>query len=170
MNGVLTYASGLPVGVTSSYVLPLYGTTNGRSIPYVNSYTGWQPNWNGHFDPTVDPFLVSYCGTSTTCTGPFPAQGNINNGQNVGFGNSTRYNPKVRQFPNLNENISLARTFPIRETIRFELRAEAFNLFNRVRFGTGDVNLQDQNFGRLTSSSDLLNTPRQLQLALKFYF
>jgi hypothetical protein len=39
-----------------------------------------------------------------------------------------------------------------------------------VRFGTGSINLQDQNFGHLTSSSDLLNTPRQLQLALKAYF
>ena len=51
-----------------------------------------------------------------------------------------------------------------------EFRAEGFNVFNRVRFGAGDLNLQDQNFGRLTSSSDLLNTPRQLQLALKLYF
>ncbi len=36
LNGVLTYASGLPIGLTSSYLLPLYGATNGRSIPYVN--------------------------------------------------------------------------------------------------------------------------------------
>ena len=169
VNGILTYASGLPVGVTSSYVLPLYGTSNGRSTPYVASNNGWQPNWNGNFDPTVDSFMNAYCGTNpTTCTGVFPAQGNGT--PNSGFGNTTRYNPKVRQFPNLNENLSVARSFPIREQMRFEFRAEAFNIFNRVRFGTGDVNLQDQNFGKLTSSTDLLNTPRQLQLALKFYF
>ncbi len=172
VNGVLTYSSGLPVAITSSYTLPLYGATNGRSIPYVNSYTGWQPNWSGSFDPTIDSFLDPYCPGSGTCTGPFPHQGDLHNPQdgNLGFGNATRYNPKLRQFPNLNENISVARSFPIREAMRFEFRAEAFNLFNRVRFGTGDTNLQDQNFGRLTSSSDLLNTPRQLQLALKFYF
>ena len=40
----------------------------------------------------------------------------------------------------------------------------------RVRFGTGSNSLQAQTFGVLTSSSDLLNTPRQLQLALKMYF
>jgi hypothetical protein len=97
----------------------------------------------------------------------FPAQGV---GSTAGFGNSTRYNPKVRTFPNLNENVSVMRAFPIRESIRFEFRAEAFNLFNRVRFGTGNVSLQNQNFGKLTSSADLLNTPRQLQLALKLYF
>lgn len=172
VNGVLTYSSGLPVAITSSYVLPLYGATQGRSIPYVTSYTGWQPQWSGSFDPTVDSFLVPYCPASGTCTGPFPHQGDLSNPQdgNLGFGNATRYNPKVRQFPNLNENVSISRSFPIRESMRLEFRAEAFNLFNRVRFGTGDTNLQDQNFGKLTSSSDLLNTPRQLQLALKFYF
>ena len=162
----------MPVAITSSYTLPLYGASNGRPIPYISSYSGWQPQWSGSFDPTVDNFVVPYCPASGTCTGPFPHQGDISHPEdgNLGFGNSTRFNPKVRQFPNLNENVSVARSFPIREAMRFEFRAEAFNLFNRVRFGTGDLNLQDQNFGRLTSSSDLLNTPRQLQLALKFYF
>lgn len=162
VNGVLTYASGLPIGITSSYVLPLYGATNGRSTPYVTSYSGWQPQWNGSFDPTVDAFLVPYG------TGPFPIQG-LNTPYDS-FGNATRFNPKVRQFPNLNENLAVARSFPIREQIRMEFRAEAFNVFNRVRFGPGDLNLQDANFGHLTSSSDLLNNPRQLQLALKLYF
>ncbi len=168
VNGVLTYAGGLPVALTSSYTLPLYGATNGRPIPYITSYGGWQPAWkNGSFDPSVDNFFVPYCGTTPGCTGPFPNQGGTTLN---GFGNSTRYNPKVRQFPNLNENISLTRGFPIHESVRMEFRAEAFNVFNRVRFGTGSTSLQDQNFGHLTSSSDLLNSPRQLQLALKLYF
>jgi hypothetical protein len=169
VNGVLTYGSGLPVAVTSSYVLPIYGATNGRSTPYITSYSGWQPKWNGGFDPTVDTFLTPYCQSATaTCNGPFPFQGVTS--ANAGFGNSTRYNPKVRQFPAYNENLSLTRVFPIKEQIRLEFRAEAFNLFNRVRFGAGDTNLQDANFGKLTSSADLLNTPRQMQFALKLYF
>jgi hypothetical protein len=150
-------------------VLPLYVNTNGRSIPYVNSYDGWQPNWNGKFDPSIDTFMVPYCSSAaTTCTGPFPNQG-AGTALNS-FGNETRYNPKVRQFGNYNENLSVARSFPIHEQIRLEFRAEAFNIFNRVRFGPGDINLQDPNFGKLTSSSDLLNSPRQIQMALKLYF
>jgi len=98
----------------------------------------------------------------------FPQQG-LNTPDN-GFGNATRYNPKVRFFPNLNENVSVMRAFPIHESVRIEFRAEAFNLFNRVRFGTGSLSIQNQNFGKLTSSTDQLNTPRQLQLALKLYF
>ena len=70
----------------------------------------------------------------------------------------------------MNENLSVTRVFPIQESVRLEFRAEAFNVFNRVRFGTGSTQMQDPNFGRLTSSGDLLNTPRQLQLALKLYF
>ena len=161
----------MPVRITSTYILPLYQSA-GRSTPYVTSYTGWQPSWkNGSFDPSVDNFLTAPCtNTSTTCTGPFPVQGSAAGSILQGFGNSTRYNPKVREFPNLNENVSITRSFPVHESVRFEFRAEAFNLFNRVRFGTGSTSLQSQNFGRLTSSADLLNTPRQLQLALKLYF
>jgi hypothetical protein len=170
INGVLTYASGLPVGISTTYGLPLY-PTGARAIPYITSYTGWQPAWkNGSFDPTVDNFFVAPCTTATpNCTGPFPVQGATSTTLNL-FGNSTRYNPKLRQFANLNENLSIARDFPVKESVRLEFRAEAFNVFNRVRFGTGGTTLQTQTFGRLTSSSDLLNTPRQLQLALKLYF
>ena len=169
LNGVLTYGSGQPVGITSSYVLPLYANTNGRSTPYVTSLTGWQPNWGGKFDPSIDNFFVPYCSSATaSCSGPFPNQG-LTTPLN-GFGNVTRYNAVVRQFPALNENLAIARSFPIHESIRLQFRAEAFNIFNRTRFGTGSTSMQDPNFGHLTSSGDLLNSPRQLQLALKLYF
>jgi hypothetical protein len=72
----------------------------------------------------------------------------------------------VRLFPNYNENISLAKEFAVTERVRLDFRWEAFNLFNRVRFGIGPgrnitdnytATLTNPNFGRLTSSSDLLN-------------
>ena len=169
-SGFLLYSGGQPVRVSTSYSLPLF---QGRAAPYVTSYTGWQPNWSGNFDPSRDRFFVPYCSDpNAACNGPFPYQGNINDPQqrNLGIGNMTRYNSKVRQFANLNENLSLARSFPIHESARLEFRAEAFNIFNRHRFGTGSNSLQSTSFGLLTSSSDLLNSPRQLQLALKLYF
>ena len=161
ITSVNLYSSGTPVAVTTSYGLAL---SNGRTPAYVTSYEGWQPaQWaNGSFDPAVDRFFSPYS------AGPFPLQGT---GTSLdAYGNATRYNPKLRQFPNLTENMSITRLFPIHESVQFEFRAEAFNVFNRVRFGTGSTQLQDPNFGRLTSSGDLLNTPRQLQLALKLYF
>ena len=160
VSSINYYASGQPVGLGTTYGLPLF---SGRQAAYVTSYDGWRaPTKTGKFDPTVDSFLVPFK------TGPFPDQG-VTTANNF-IGNVTRYNPKVRQFPNLNENVSVAKSFAIWESLRVEFRAEAFNVFNRVRFGTGDTTLQNQNFGRLTSAGDLLNTPRQLQLALKLYF
>jgi len=160
LSSIHYYASGQAIALGTSYSLPLFA---GRNIPYVTSYDRWRaPTKGGSFDPSIDNFLVPYG------TGPFPLQGTgtpLN-----GFGNTTRYNPRVRQFPNYNENISVAKTFPIHESLRLDFRAEAFNAFNRVRFGTGSTSLQSQSFGHLTSNGDLLNSPRQMQLALKLYW
>jgi hypothetical protein len=43
----------------------------------------------------------------------------------TGIGKKTRFNPKLRYFPNLNENLSVAKSFPTREQVRMEFRAEA---------------------------------------------
>jgi hypothetical protein len=157
------YDSGTPVGISTSLTLPIYANgASGRVAPYITSYSGWQPDWSGGFDPGKYNFFVPYG------TGPFPTQGSGTALNSIG--NSTRLNPKVRLFPNLNENMSVTRAFAIREATRLEFRAEAFNVFNRVRFGTGSTQLQSQTFGVLTGSGSQINTPRQLQLALKLYF
>lgn len=166
ISSINVYDSGTPVGIGTSLTLPIYASgANGRVPAYVTSYDGWQPNWNGGFDPGKDHFFVPYG------AGPFPTQGSgtaLNS-----LGNVTRLNPRVRQFPNLNENMSAAKTFPIRESVKFEIRGEAFNVFNRVRFGpgtSGSTQLQSQTFGVLTGSGSQFNTPRQLQIAAKLYF
>jgi len=163
LASINVYDSGTPVGISSSLTLPIYSLgAGGRVAPYVTSYSGWQPSYSGGFDPGKDNFFVPYG------TGPFPTQGSAT--ALNGIGNSTRYNPKLRFFPNLNENLSVTRTFPIRESVRLEFRAEAFNVMNRVRFGTGNTQLQSQSFGVLTGAASQINTPRQMQLAAKLYF
>ena len=118
----------------------------------------WAPATKGDsFDPAVDRTIqpASF----------FPAQP-----ANT-FGNMTRYNPKFRAFPNLNENFSLAKSFVLHERVRMDLRAEMFNAFNRVRFGQGSLTIQSQTFGILSqTASDQANLPRQMQLALKLNF
>ena len=159
------YAAGTPVGISTSNTLPIYASGAGGRVPaYVNSYDGWQPSsWtNGKFDPSVDRFFVPYG------SGPFPTQGSGTTLNSIG--NVTRLNPHVRLFNNLNENLSLTRVFPIWEKTKLEFRAEAFNVFNRVRFGTGSTQLQSAQFGVLTGTGSQINAPRSLQLALKLYF
>jgi hypothetical protein len=168
VSGILLYASGTPVAVSTSQTLPIYAPGDSGSTrvpPFVTSYTGWQPNFSGGFDPGKYNFFVPYG------SGPFPLQGSGTS--LIGIGNETRYNPKLRLFPNLNENLSLTRTFTLgheNAKTRLEFRAEAFNVFNRVRFGTGSTQLQSQTFGVLTGAGSQINTPRNLQLALKLYF
>ena len=67
----------------------------------------------------------------------------------------------------LNENVSLAKSFQITESMRIDLRGEAFNLFNRTIFGTGSTNLNAGTFGIV---QDQANAPRQMQVGLKFYW
>ena len=155
VSGIAIYSSGQPRAIGTTNGLPLFA---GGNRPIVSTYDGWRPEYSGGFDPgrgdrTIQP--ASF----------FPAQP-----PNV-IGNMTRLNPKYRDFAILNENLSFSKTFPIKEQLRMDFRAEMFNAFNRTRFGLGNLSLQAPNFGVLgLTASDQANTPRQMQLALKLYF
>jgi hypothetical protein len=82
------------------------------------------------------------------------------------FGNATVRNPNERGPWFLSENISVARTFGIHAT-RLEFRLEVFNLLDRKIWGAPESSLTSQNFGRVTT---LANSPRQVQLGLRFEF
>jgi hypothetical protein len=75
-------------------------------------------------------------------------------------------NPNERGPWFLNENIAVARTFSLQKT-RVELRFEAFNLLNRTIWGGPDSTITSANFGRVTT---LANSPRQMQLGVRFEF
>jgi hypothetical protein len=82
------------------------------------------------------------------------------------------------RFPGFfNWDMKLQKAFPITERVRFEFRAEYFNVFNHTNFDDtngvvgGNVSklssgLSKGNFGAITASKD----PRIGQLALKMYF
>src|SRR5262249_26357542 len=144
------YSSGFPIALGRNNPLPLF---NAIDRPAIDTYEGWRAAvQGGKFDPNVDRFLKP--------ANQFPAQP-------IGFGNATRYNPKVRAFWNKIENISLAKSFRFTESVRADLRGEAFNIFNRTIFGTGNANLNAGTFGQVTSQ---VNDPRQMQVGLKVYW
>ncbi|HUV96874.1 MAG TPA: carboxypeptidase-like regulatory domain-containing protein [Acidobacteriaceae bacterium] len=79
-----------------------------------------------------------------------------------------KVNPYVSdRYSNL--DLSLFRKFYIGlgEERYFEFRADSFNLFNHVVFNTPNTNIANPNFGSVTSQ---WNHPREMQVALKFYF
>src|SRR5262249_39653964 len=65
---------------------------------------------------------------------------------------------------NSNENVSLRREFPIRESWKLTFVADALNVFNWVRFAAPNLNITNSNFGKITG---VANSPRVVQLSLR---
>jgi hypothetical protein len=81
------------------------------------------------------------------------------------FGNMGRNSLRADWSKNL--DVSVFRNFTIGESKKLEFRMEAFNVTNTPVFAAPSNDVSDSNFGHVSST---LNTERQLQLALKFYF
>jgi hypothetical protein len=84
-----------------------------------------------------------------------------------GFGNAARVNHKERGPWNINENLSLSKSVDVRESVKLTLRAEAFNIFNRVVWGGPNSTVNNNAFGQVRSQG---NAPRRMQFALKLVF
>jgi hypothetical protein len=63
-------------------------------------------------------------------------------------------------------NVSLVKNTSFTESVRLQLRAEAFNLFNHPNFNLPDNFLGSPTFGRITSARD----PRHIQFGVKLLF
>jgi hypothetical protein len=86
------------------------------------------------------------------------------------FGNS--YRGLIRGQRLINFDSSVIRSFPIWEGVRFEFRAEAFNLFNHPVFGLNEYGSTDLNSPSTFGSVDgqQANTNRELQFSGKIVF
>ena len=145
---IQAYGSGLPIGVTTNAPLNIF---NGTNRPNVTGAAWRGPIAGDEFNPAVDRFLDRSAFV-----------------QPVGeLGNAPRINPDVRRFWNLTENLSLAKSIKLTQTLDMDFRAEAFNIFNRVVWGPPDTNFSSSTFGVISSQANL---PRQLQFGLKFYW
>jgi hypothetical protein len=66
-----------------------------------------------------------------------------------------------------NFDFALHKVLPAGESKRFEFRAEFFNMFNHTQFDNPDGNSTDgSDFGRIKRAK----APREVQMALKYYF
>ena len=93
------------------------------------------------------------------------------------FGNSGR---NAFQGPGaLSVDMTLSRTFPIKERLRLESRFEAFNVINHANFDNPTTALNSSNFGLITQTAQApggslllpsIGDPRILQFALKLHF
>jgi len=177
LNGTLTLESGLPY--TPGYALCSSDQDLGICRP---DHTNQSYHVGaGSFDPvtgtvpyfTPSPYQLggSNCGPTQsspcpTAFGPYarPAFGT--------FGNINRdslYGPGL-----VNTDLSIAKSFPIKESVSVQFRAEAFNLFNKVNLGQPNscVDCQNSNAGQITSivASQDGTSMRRLQFALRVQF
>ena len=65
-----------------------------------------------------------------------------------------------------NWDLSLFKNFDFTERVRLQLRGEAFNAFNNVRFFPPELNIVSPNFGTLQNA----DRPRVMQVALRLTF
>jgi hypothetical protein len=83
------------------------------------------------------------------------------------YGNSSRTAPDLRSNGINNFDLSLFKTWQIRERLKAQFRVESFNAFNHVQFAPPGTQAGTTSFGVITSQ---FNLPRELQLALKVLF
>ena len=72
----------------------------------------------------------------------------------------------------VNTDLSLFRTFKIREKLNLQFRGEAFNLSNTPHFGNPNSNRNSSNFGKIlaTQTADALGRSREFRFGLRLGF
>lgn len=83
------------------------------------------------------------------------------------LGNISRTLGSVRRDSYENIDFSLFKSIRISEQVRFQFRAEAFNLLNQVIFGTPETSVNSSQFGKITSQA---NPPRKVQFSARISF
>ncbi len=81
------------------------------------------------------------------------------------FGNAYRNNLRAQRYIDLDS--SVIRSFPIWESLTFQFRAEAFNVFNHPVLGIPNSDVSTASFGSVTGTT---SNPRQMQFSGKFIF
>jgi len=88
------------------------------------------------------------------------------------FGNAARY---ILRGPGVNNwDLTLSKEFPIKDQMRVQFRAEAYNAFNHTQFRSMDTQVRFDAQGNQINSAlsrfTAARTPRIMQFALRFYF
>jgi hypothetical protein len=142
-NGFTTFQSGTPLSISANNVAGIF---NQRGLANNN---GTSAKLSGD----IHDRLLRYFDTSVFSQ---PAA--------FTFGNTQPSSPDLRAPGIRNWDLSIFKDFALRERLKMQFRAEAFNAFNTVRFGSPNTSVTSNQFGQISSQA---NSPRQLQGGLK---
>jgi len=150
INGLTTFQYGLPLGFTATPNTTGFNTGLRPNVA---------PNCNVQVSGSAQSRLNGWFNTSCfSLPAPFT------------FGNESRTDPVLRGPGIANYDFAIFKRTAITERFNLELRAEAFNLFNRVQFGQPNVTYTtaaNSTFGQISTQ---LNQPRLMQMALRLRF
>ena len=178
LSGILQTSTGSPISFVDTRGTLNRNARSGRQTP-TSSLTNdqiralggvYEANGNIYF---INPSIIGTTGQAAT--------GYIYPGLNANslFNGQAFFNDAPGQTGNVartlidgptsfNVNAALLKNINFTETVRIQLRAEAFNLFNNVNYTnyTQFANINSTSFGRLTTSADA----RIFQFAARFEF
>jgi hypothetical protein len=129
-------------------------------------------------NPAVIDFNMDTCNSNNVPAGTHIGTGRGANGfGTAAFDGQVFFNdlpgttsPLERAFINgpgfFNWDASIIKNIPVKESVRFQLRVEAFNLLNHTNFGNPQFSVNSSNFGRITTSG----AARILQLVGRIEF
>jgi hypothetical protein len=151
LNGIMTANTGTPFTVYDTANVALQATS-----PPISGYAASRPDLIG--DPNTGPRTVE----AWMSRAPFRRLVAATEAGN--FGNAGR---NIARGPGLvNVDLSLLKSFQLRESVRLQFRAEAFNVANHANFGLPISDLASPNFGRILSAGQA----RLIQFGLKVIF
>jgi hypothetical protein len=149
-NGIWRFSSGQP--------LALKVNQGGQPLP---TYGPQRPNLTGALKKTTNSnFLQQYFANPEVAVKPSPYT----------LGTAPRTLSSVRTPGVNNANLSLVKSFGLgflRESMRLDVRAEAFNTFNHPQFCGPNTTIDGGSFGQVWSTC---KAPREVQLGMKLYW
>ncbi len=176
ISGFFTVNSGAPISILSARGTLNRPARSGENtvdttdnLSQLQSITGVFMTGNGPY--FVNPSAIGPNGTGAAADGsaPFPGQVFFN----PGAGDLGSLQRRILSGPWYNNyNMAILKDTKITEHQSIQLKADFYNLFNHPNFFTGDQNINDVSFGKITSmftSADGVST-RVIQFGLFYRF
>lgn len=157
LTGVHQYRSGDPISI---------GISGYNNAIFSGSI---RPDWLTGVDTVIDTGAAVQTNGGTPYLNP-AAFGRLPSTPNAIFtrlGTAPRVLPNVRTPMFSSEDMGMMKSFNFKESVKFELRMDAFNVFNRAGRGGLVTDVSSPLFGRLTGQQ---YGPRSVQLAARFEF
>lgn len=172
ISGLMNLSSGAPISITDPRGTFNTGARSGRQTAQSSLTTEQIRALSGIFEANgriyfIDPSVIGPTGAGSAGFGqtPFGGQAFFNNapGETGNIARTIINGPRY-----FNVNMAVLKNIRFTESMRIQLRAEAFNVLNNVNFfnNTQNASINSTTFGQIESAG----APRTVQFAVRFEF